>query len=102
MVSSNSKQRQQKTSQEAFLRKNVVNTQWAVGQGPSFETAQPKGTTPNEEIVLQRGVVTKAKEGVQWCERTVEKLRFPTRLTDNISSKGHKTREISKTINGVH
>ena len=52
MASSNSKQRQQKTSQEAFLRKNVVNTQWAVGQGLSFETAQPKGTTPNEEIGL--------------------------------------------------
>ena len=52
MASSNSKRRQQKTSQEAFLRKNVVNTQWAVGQGLSFETAQPKGTTPNEEIGL--------------------------------------------------
>ena len=57
MASSNSKQRQQKTSQEAFLRKNVVNTQWAVGQGQSFETAQPKGTTPNEEIGLLERVL---------------------------------------------
>lgn len=57
MASSNSKQRQQKTSQEAFLRKNVVNTQWAVGQGPSFETAQPKGATPNEGIGLLEQVL---------------------------------------------
>jgi RNA-directed DNA polymerase len=57
LASSNSKQRQQKTSQEAFLRKNVVNTQWTVGQGPSFETAQPKGTTPNEENGLLEQVL---------------------------------------------
>jgi len=35
----------------------VVNTQWAVGQGQSFETAQPKGTTPNEEIGLLERVL---------------------------------------------
>jgi len=57
LASSNSKQKQQKTSQEAFLRKNVVNTQWAVGQGPSFETAQTKGATPNEEIGLLEQVL---------------------------------------------
>lgn len=57
MASSNSKQRQQKTSQEAFLRKNVVNTHGVVGQGLSFETAQPKGAAPNEDIGLLEQVL---------------------------------------------
>ncbi len=52
MASSNSKRRQQNTSQEAFLGQEVVNTQGATGQGPSFETAQTRGATPNERIGL--------------------------------------------------
>lgn len=35
----------------------MVNTQWAVGQGPSSEAAQPKGTTPNEETGLLEQVL---------------------------------------------
>lgn len=52
LVSSNSKQRQQKTSQEAFSQKYAVNTQGAESQGPSFVTAQTERTPPETSIGL--------------------------------------------------
>jgi RNA-directed DNA polymerase len=52
LASSNPKQRQQNTSQEAFSQKYVVNTQGAESQGPSFGTAQAERTTPETRIGL--------------------------------------------------
>ena len=52
LASSNSKRRQQNTSQEAFFQQDVVNTQGAGSQGPSSETARTRDTTPNEGIGL--------------------------------------------------
>lgn len=57
MASSNSKRRQQNTSQEAFFQQDVVNTQGAGSQGPSFESARTKETTPNEGIGLLEKVL---------------------------------------------
>lgn len=52
LASSKPRQRQQKTSQEAFLPQEVVNPLGAVSQGPSLSAAQTRGTTPNQEIGL--------------------------------------------------
>ena len=70
MASSNSKRRQQNTSQEAFQWQDVVNTQGPPVQGPSFETAQTRGTTPNEgtgllERMLERENMLQALHRVQ-------------------------------------
>ena len=71
MVSSNSKRRQQNTSQEAFFRQDVANTQGAGSQGPSFESARTKETTPNEGIGLLEKILE--RENMLQALRKVER-----------------------------
>jgi len=52
LASSKPRQRQQKTSPEAFLPQEVVNPPGAVSQGPSLGAARTRGTTPNQKIGL--------------------------------------------------